>query len=96
MSYWKSVGWNECVQQIGIRAESQVGQSTAARCPLQTIENVSLSRPLEQLEGNALYDIMGWAASKVLQKVDCEICREAFIADGASDDCYSQYTVART
>jgi len=86
------VGRMECVQQT----ESQVGQSTAAQCPLQSIENVSLSRPLEQLEGNALYDIMGWAASKVLQKVDCEVCREAFVADGASDDCYSQYTVART
>lgn len=94
------VGRMECVQQT--EAGSEVGQlkirttSTTARSPLQSIENVSQSRPLEQLEGNALYDIMGWAASKVFQKVDCEVCRSAFIADSVSDDCYSKYTVARS
>jgi len=34
-----------------------------------------------------MYGIMSWAASKVMQKVDC---------DGPIDECYSQYTVARS
>ena len=51
---------------------------------------------LDVLEGNALYDIMGWAASKVFQKVDCDVCRSAFIADDPTDERYSQYTVARS
>jgi len=33
--------------------------NTAAQSPLQSVENMCQSRPFEQLEGNALYGIMG-------------------------------------
>ena len=50
----------------------------------------------DMLEGNGLYDIMGWAASKVFQKVDCDVCRAAFIAHVPINECYTHYTAARS
>ena len=73
----------------------EVATSTTVDSPLQPVENVCHSRPLEKLEGNALYDIMGWALSRIFRKVDCDVCCSAFTADSISNDCFGQYTVAR-
>ena len=70
--------------------------TTSVQAPLSSAENVSQSLPVGLLEGNALYDVMGWAVSKAFAKVQCDVCRSAFIADTVSDDCFGQFTAARS
>ena len=80
----------------GITANEVDTVSTKARSPLKSIENVPAPVPLDQLECNALYDIMGCILSKVFRKVDCDACRSAFIAVNVSSEPFGQYTVARS
>lgn len=71
-------------------------ESHTCELPLRSTENSYNFVPLQPLEGNALYDIMGWTLHKVFQKVDCVVCRSAFTAEQASDECFGQYTAARS
>ena len=93
------VGQLESMQQneaAGIAANEEDTVGTETRSPLKSVENVPPPTPLDQLECNALYDIMGCILSKVFRKVDCDACHSAFIAANVSNDCSGQYTVARS
>jgi len=63
--------------------------------PIMPDQSVS-HQALGCLEGNALYDVIGWSVSRFFTTVDCEDCRAAFVADGASDCYLSQFTTTRS
>jgi len=78
--------------QVGDEVEDSASCSVE-HYSLRSMENLS---PIGPLEGNALYDIMGWAVSKFFRKVNCHVCRSAFAADSVSDENYGTYTAARS
>jgi len=93
------VGQLESMQQneaAGTAAKEVYTVSTKVHSPLKSIENEPPPTALDQLECNALYDIMGCILSKVFRKVDCDACRSAFIAANVSSEASGQYTVARS
>ncbi len=56
----------------------------------------STHHPLGGIEGNALYDFVGWAVSRFFLKVNCHACRMAFASDVVSDDLLGKYTTSRS
>jgi hypothetical protein len=72
---------------------------TSLWVPFSAIENVHhqpSSCAISSLEGNALYDVIGWAAHKALAKEKCEICNAALTSDTVSDETLGRYTATRT
>jgi len=63
---------------------------------VKNVEKKVVDQSIGDLEGNALHDIAGWAVSKVLAKIDCVACTEAFVSVESNDEVTSQYTSIRT
>ena len=61
--------------------------------PLRSVDTVD--HTLGGLEGNALYDVIGWAISRFFVKVNCATCRRAFVSNDVSDDWLGKFTAAR-
>jgi len=55
-----------------------------------------LNPGLGGLQGNALYDIIGWALSRFFATVKCKSCQMALISDGISDPDFGLFTSARS
>jgi hypothetical protein len=91
-----SSGSKEQVEVDDLGAIETVSDFGRSRQPLHSLENVAEQEPLNHLEGNALYDIVGWAASKVVAKTPCDVCRSAFVADASSDKNLGLYTSIRS
>ena len=51
---------------------------------------------ISDLEGSALYDVTGWAVSKVLAVTQCDRCSLAFSTADCSDDVIGHYTAVQT
>lgn len=85
---------------------SIVPVSTAQATSSDADINTSYDRPVPQvhhitqtigsLEGNALYDIVGWAVSKAVSSVNCDTCYKAFVCQDVNDEQLSLYTSARS
>lgn len=91
--------WNDA-NQVDVEdhgAEETIASISTSnnRLPHST-ETATAEPPLSILEGNALYDLLGWTVSKVVSKTKCEVCKAAFIADAVSDQSLGLFTSLRS